>query len=92
MIRLLAALGLLFLAVLELIQSAFIYASVTTLIGIAIVIGCVSAFGGFGLLSLVFVLPFIKRAIIRGQENEEYRNEERQRLEEQIKERDDLPF
>ena len=90
--RFFALIALLLLVAIELVQHAFIYAFVSTLIGIAIVFGCVSVLGGWGLLSLFFVLPFIRKGIIQGQEREEYRNEERQRLEEQIKDRDDLPF
>ena len=90
--RFFALIALLLLVAIELVQHAFIYASITTLIGIAVVYGCVSLLGGWGLLSLFFVLPFIRKGIIRGQENEADRNDERQRLEEQIKERDDLPY
>ena len=38
----------------------FVVAPVSTLIGIAAFIGCISAFGGWGLISLVLILPFMK--------------------------------
>jgi hypothetical protein len=41
-------------------MNALKYAPFSTLIGVIIFFGCISAFGGWGLLSLIFVLPFIK--------------------------------
>jgi len=47
-----------------------IIAPVSTLIGILIFIGCICAFGPFGLISLVFVIPFIKGCIMRARLDE----------------------
>jgi len=64
--EILAGFALTLLAIIELVQSAFIYAGCSTLIGIIIFICCIAAFGPLGLISLIFILPFISKGIIEG--------------------------
>jgi len=63
--EILAGIALLFIAIIDMVQSAFIYAGCSTLIGIIIFIACIAVLGGWGLISLVFILPFIINAINR---------------------------
>ena len=53
------------------IGDAIIYAPFSTLIGVIVFIGCMSAFGGWGLISLIFILPFIKHGINQQKFNDE---------------------
>jgi len=45
-------------------------APVSTLIGVVVFVCCIYSFGAWGLLSLIFVIPFIKGFIMRAREDE----------------------
>jgi len=61
---------LIFIYALASVQNAFIYAGCSTVIGIIIFLVCISIFGGWGLISLIFILPSISKAVINGKHEE----------------------
>lgn len=68
--EILVGLFLIFIGSMNMIRNAVIYAGCSTLIGILAFIFCISAFGGWGLLSLIFILPFIRKGINSGKVDE----------------------
>ena len=52
------------------LRDALVYAPFSTIIGIVVLIGCIYAFGGWGLISLIFILPFIKWGINQSKDDE----------------------